>query len=249
MSDERENITDNPRSYVAWKDEAERLMRELITKAAEIARLGKKADEEMERVKACEHIAEGDEGWERLKDLCPSTVAVAALRAENEHLKDALSTKEDRTQKLLAEVERLKSPGTTTIQEVLHPWVAVAKGAQELYAQALEKVGNPTPIDVADLLGPPLAHPAVQEQLHRSTSMDQIEVNLQDLAEKLTQAWHDSGDPTGPLAELAALATATLVYYQQDQRFAQRRRSDRMQQLPELQGGHWSNEWKRSHGT
>ena len=36
----------------------------------------------MERVKACEHIAECDEGWEVLRNLCPSTAAVAALRDE-----------------------------------------------------------------------------------------------------------------------------------------------------------------------
>ena len=45
-------------------------------------RLKEKADAEMERVKACEHIAEGDEGWEQLTNLCPSTAAVATLRAE-----------------------------------------------------------------------------------------------------------------------------------------------------------------------
>ncbi len=39
-----------------------------------------KADAEMLRVKACEHIAEGDEGWEKLVNICPSTMAVAALR-------------------------------------------------------------------------------------------------------------------------------------------------------------------------
>lgn len=42
--------------------------------------LAGKADAEMERVKACEHIAEGDEGWEALRNLCPSTMAVATLR-------------------------------------------------------------------------------------------------------------------------------------------------------------------------
>lgn len=43
-------------------------------------RLKESADQEMERVRACEHIAEGDEGWETLRNLCPSTAAVAALR-------------------------------------------------------------------------------------------------------------------------------------------------------------------------
>lgn len=44
--------------------------------------LKNQADTEMERVKACEHIAEGDEGWQQLTNLCPSTAAVASLRAE-----------------------------------------------------------------------------------------------------------------------------------------------------------------------
>lgn len=52
-----------------------------------------KCDQEMERVKACEHIAEGDEGWEQLAALCPSTMAVAALRRQIESL--ALASKED----------------------------------------------------------------------------------------------------------------------------------------------------------
>ncbi len=52
----------------------------------EIKRLGDKSDAEMERVKACEHIADGDEGWERLRDLCPSTAAVARLREHTDAL-------------------------------------------------------------------------------------------------------------------------------------------------------------------
>ncbi len=37
-------------------------------------------DANVERLKACEHIAEGEEGWETLRNLCPSTAAVATLR-------------------------------------------------------------------------------------------------------------------------------------------------------------------------
>ncbi len=48
----------------------------------------KKCDLEMERVKACEHIAEGEEGWEKVRNLCPSTMAVAALRDKYEALLD-----------------------------------------------------------------------------------------------------------------------------------------------------------------
>lgn len=39
-----------------------------------------KADAEMLRVKACEHIAYGEGDWEKLRNVCPSTAAVAWLR-------------------------------------------------------------------------------------------------------------------------------------------------------------------------
>lgn len=45
-----------------------------------------KSFEEIERVKACEHIADGDGDWEKLRNICPSTMAVAALRDEVERL-------------------------------------------------------------------------------------------------------------------------------------------------------------------
>lgn len=44
----------------------------------------KKCDAEMLRIKACEHIAEGDEGWEKLRNICPSTMLVATLRDKYE---------------------------------------------------------------------------------------------------------------------------------------------------------------------
>jgi hypothetical protein len=37
-------------------------------------------DANVNRLKACEHIADGDEGWEKLRNECPSTAAVARLR-------------------------------------------------------------------------------------------------------------------------------------------------------------------------
>ena len=37
-------------------------------------------DANVNRLKACEHIADGDEGWETLRNECPSTAAVARLR-------------------------------------------------------------------------------------------------------------------------------------------------------------------------
>lgn len=48
-----------------------------------------KSDKEMERVKACEHIAEGDmdgNNWRLLRNICPSTMAVAELRDKYEAL-------------------------------------------------------------------------------------------------------------------------------------------------------------------
>lgn len=47
-------------------------------------------DANVERLKACEHIAEGEEGWETLRNLCPSTAAVATLRERVEELEEEL---------------------------------------------------------------------------------------------------------------------------------------------------------------
>lgn len=60
-----------------WKslaDEEHRIAEALRERAE------KERDAEMERVKACEHIAENLEGWSVLRNLCPSTAAVASLR-------------------------------------------------------------------------------------------------------------------------------------------------------------------------
>lgn len=48
----------------------------------------RKCDDEMLRVKMCEHIAEGEEGWNRpeCRNVCPSTAAVASLRDKYEDL-------------------------------------------------------------------------------------------------------------------------------------------------------------------
>lgn len=62
--------------------ENEKLRATLAERDREIARLAEKSDAEMLRVKACEHIADGDEGWENLRNECPSTAAVARLRDE-----------------------------------------------------------------------------------------------------------------------------------------------------------------------
>lgn len=91
--DEREGVThpDLCETYMAWTDywalreHARRLERELASAA-------QKADAEMERVKACEHIAEGDEGWQALRNLCPSTAAVSALRDAHAELLGVLES-------------------------------------------------------------------------------------------------------------------------------------------------------------
>lgn len=75
-------------AYDASQDEANkklvadapRLYEENVVLHARVKELETKSDSEMERVKACEHIAEGDEGWQKLTDLCPSIAAVARLR-------------------------------------------------------------------------------------------------------------------------------------------------------------------------
>lgn len=51
-------------------------------------RLAAAHDAQMERLKACEHIADGDDGWEKLEHLCPSTAAVARLRARLKEAQD-----------------------------------------------------------------------------------------------------------------------------------------------------------------
>lgn len=53
---------------------------EIRTLRRRVEELSEGFDLNVERLKACEHIAEGDEGWERLADFCPSTAAVALLR-------------------------------------------------------------------------------------------------------------------------------------------------------------------------
>ncbi len=59
-----------------------------------VRELEAKSDAEMERVKACEHIAEGDDGWEVLTNLCPSTAAVAHLRRLYQDVQRVLSSDE-----------------------------------------------------------------------------------------------------------------------------------------------------------
>lgn len=61
----------------------------------EFHRIERAHDEQMERLKACEHIADGDDGWEKLSELCPSTAAVSRLRGTNIIMRTALKTAAD----------------------------------------------------------------------------------------------------------------------------------------------------------
>jgi hypothetical protein len=55
---------------------------------SDYAKLGTEFDANVERLKACEHIAVGDEGWEALRNECPSTAAVARLRDDYAKLRE-----------------------------------------------------------------------------------------------------------------------------------------------------------------
>lgn len=77
-------------------------------------------DAQMLLVKACEHIAEGDDGWERLRNECPSTAAVAGLRDKIKRLEDETAdwyqsdkVLRDRVEALEAERVRLQDATLT----------------------------------------------------------------------------------------------------------------------------------------
>ena len=61
-------------------------MPEAIALRAEVDRLEAAWEVDMLRLKACEHIAEGDDGHENIADDCPSIVAVRALKTERDKL-------------------------------------------------------------------------------------------------------------------------------------------------------------------
>lgn len=73
------------------KEESRKLERELSSALASLAESQEKSDAEMHRVKACEHIAESEEGWQALRNECPSTAAVASLREAYDQLAASLA--------------------------------------------------------------------------------------------------------------------------------------------------------------
>lgn len=82
---------------------------------AEVARISAKADAEMLRVKACEHIALGEGPWQTLRNECPSTAAVAGLR-------DAYETTKSSLAETRAKVEGLRNPSDEVVDDALRQW-------------------------------------------------------------------------------------------------------------------------------
>lgn len=78
-------------------------------------------DANVERLKACEQIAEGDEGWEVLRNLCPSTAAVA-------HVRDRL----DALEGFVAQVADLTGPCIEATPPCRHTVCVYVRRAREL---------------------------------------------------------------------------------------------------------------------
>ena len=78
--------------------------------------------------------------------------------------------------------------------------------------------------------------------------MDPVESQLTDLAQRLRVAWQACEDRTSPLGELAALAAATLAFYQERERGRDRRSQDsrtlgtiRHGRVGDGWGDHWTD--------
>ena len=78
--------------------------------------------------------------------------------------------------------------------------------------------------------------------------MDPVEAQLTDLARRLKVAWQACEDRTSPLGELAALAAATLTFYQERERGRERSSQPertlgaaRLGRVGEGWGEHWSD--------
>jgi uncharacterized protein YicC (UPF0701 family) len=107
-------------------------------------------DAEMLRVKACEHIAEGDEGWEVLQNECPSTAvgtpvdlccqsAVDELLKQREAVGTGLDVREysrEDLPALIGEVKRLQGEVARERRE----WIdaELQRGTTELQRKRLE---------------------------------------------------------------------------------------------------------------
>lgn len=106
-----------------------------------------KADAEMLRVKACEYIAEGELDWERLRNQCPSTMAVAALRDALTAAEAALAAERAERERVEVERDELRAIGAKYYQaasdlESLAAERAAAEGRAEAMAKALEALGK-----------------------------------------------------------------------------------------------------------
>lgn len=92
-------------SAEAVQDNAAIITRHFAALSAERDAAIKLADDQMLLVKACESIAEGDEGWEKLRNECPSTMAVAALTERARKAEELLKASE----LTMSELAHLKS--------------------------------------------------------------------------------------------------------------------------------------------
>lgn len=121
------------------------LKADVLERAAECARLREelaearaKADAEMERLKACEHIADGDDGWDSLRDLCPSTSAVSALRDRAEKAEASLAECLEALGAVVAtDDKRLSHPVNGTWSSTATPgeWSKIAAAARNLLSR------------------------------------------------------------------------------------------------------------------
>lgn len=80
----REMLEDYKTDNAAMTAMNEEANKDLMECKRQYAQMADERDAEMLRTKACEAIAEGQEGWERLTNECPSTAAVAALRSHSQ---------------------------------------------------------------------------------------------------------------------------------------------------------------------
>lgn len=100
--------------------------------AAAYRRAQADSDAEMERVKACEHIAEGDEGWEKLRDLCPSTTAVSLLRDEYDKNKAKVAALEAEVKRVRSEDWEAQEKNIDTLEAERDQWRSQYKACTEV---------------------------------------------------------------------------------------------------------------------
>ena len=73
--------------------------------------------------------------------------------------------------------------------------------------------------------------------------MDPVEARLTELANGLKNAWKDCQDAASPLGYWAAVAAATLVFYQETYRT--KKPAQLADESVAGDRSHWSDEWRR----